>query len=95
MKVKFWNLINWIFGTAVFVDGLLNLFRGNDFGFGVFLILLSFIYFPPTNTLLNNFLKKKLNFSIHYIVKIMLALFIIWVTLAVGAIAEGYYPEIF
>jgi hypothetical protein len=30
------------------------------------------------------------NCSIHYSLKIALALFIIWVTLAVGAIAEGY-----
>lgn len=93
-KLNFWNIVNWLFGIVVFIDGLLNLFRGNDFGFGVFLILLSLIYFPPTNIFLNNFLKKKFNFSIHYMVKIILGIFIIWVTLAVGALAEGYYPEI-
>lgn len=89
-KMKFWNVISLIFGVIVFIDGLLNLFRGNDFGFGVFLILLSFIYFPPVNI----FIKKRFNFSIPFILKILLGIFIIWVTLAVGALAEGYYPEI-
>ncbi len=89
-KLIIWNIISWVFGIVVLTDGILNLFRGNDFGFGVFLILLSFIYFPPANT----FLKKSFNFSIPYIVKILMGIFIIWVTLAVGALAEGYYPEI-
>jgi len=93
-KKFFWNLVNCFFGIVVFLVGLLNLLRGNDFGFGIFLFLLSFIYFPPTNRFLNTFLKKRFDFSIHYIIKIILGIFIIWVTLAVGAIAEGYYPEI-
>ena len=90
-KLNFWNMISMIFGIAVFVNGLLNLFWGNDFGLGVAFILLSFIYFPPTNS----FLKKRFDFSISYIVKIVLGILIIWVTLAVGALAEGYYPTIF
>ncbi|MFW6015157.1 MAG: hypothetical protein ACOCRK_01820 [bacterium] len=90
-RLSFQNVISWIFGIAIFVDGLLNLFRGNDFSFGIFLIILSFIYFPPANTLI----KKRFNFTIPVLAKILLAIFIIWVTLAVGAIAEGYYPELF
>lgn len=90
-KINFWNIINWIFGIAVFADGVLNLFWGNDFGLGVAFVFLSFIYFPPTNT----FLKKKFDFSISYIVKIVLGIIVIWITLAVGALAEGYYPAIF
>ncbi|NLP57685.1 hypothetical protein [Lutibacter sp. B1] len=73
-------------GLLFFLTGLLNLFYGNDFGLGVFFIFLSFIYLLP----INKFLKNKFGFSIHYSLKIVLALFIIWVTLAVGAIAEGY-----
>jgi len=38
--------------------------------------------------------KKRFNFTISYIAKILLGIFIIWVTLAVGALAGGYYPEI-
>ena len=93
-KSNFLDLINWIFGIIVLADGLLNLFRGNDFGFGIFLIFLSLIYFPPTNIFLNNLLEKRFNFSIHHLLKIALGIFIIWATLAVGAVAEGFYPEI-
>jgi len=76
----------WVFGILVVVDGLLNLFWGNDFGFGVFILLLSSIYFPPVNTLLRN----RFGISIPYLVKIGIGLFLIWATLAVGALAEGY-----
>ena len=40
------NLISWPFGIAVFAIGVLNVFWGNDFGFGVFIILLSLVYVP-------------------------------------------------
>ena len=46
------NSISWLCGVAVFAIGLINTFWGNDPGFGVFLILLSFVYFPPVNALL-------------------------------------------
>ena len=91
---SFWIILNWIFGIIVFTDGLLNLFRGNDFGFGLFLIVLSLFYFPPTYNIFNQYLNEKFNVSIHSILKVSLGLFIIWATLAVGALAEGYYPEI-
>ncbi|HKL12786.1 MAG TPA: hypothetical protein VJ907_04195 [Halanaerobiales bacterium] len=93
-KFNIWFIVNWLFGILVFIDGLLNLFRGNDFGFGVFLITLSLIYFPFTNGYINSLVNKKFNFSINYLIKLVLGIFIIWATLAVGALAEGYYPEI-
>jgi|SRR6056297_2059862 len=91
-KFNFWFFVNWLFGILVFIDGLLNLFRGNDFGFGVFLIILSLVYFPFTNNYINSFFKKKFNLTVNYLFKIALGIFIIWATLAVGALAEGYYP---
>lgn len=73
-------MISWLFGATVFAIGLVNTLWGNDPGFGVFLLLLSFVYFPPINTLI----KKRTGFSIPRIVKIALGLFIIWASLGVG-----------
>lgn len=78
------NIISWLFGIAVFATGVINTFWGNDPGFGVFLVLLSFVYFPP----LNDILKKKLGFSIPLIVKIILGIFIIWASLGVGELFD-------
>lgn len=75
-----WNLFGWLFGTLVVAIGLLNIFWGNDPEFGVFLLLLSFVYFPPLNAIL----KKRTGFSIPGIVKIGLGIFIVWASLGVG-----------
>jgi uncharacterized membrane protein HdeD (DUF308 family) len=45
------NLLSWIFGIVFFTIGVLNIFWGKDPGFGAFLVLLSFIYFPPVNAI--------------------------------------------
>ena len=60
------------------------MFWGNDPGFGVFLLLLSFVYFPPANTIL----KERTGFSIPRIVKIVLGIFIIWASLGVGELFD-------
>lgn len=75
-----WNVFSWLFGITVFAIGILNLFWGNDPWFGVFLLLLAFVYFPPVNALL----RKMTSFSIPGIVKIILGIFIIWAALGVG-----------
>jgi len=93
-KFNFWFFVNWLFGILVFIDGALNLFQGNDFDSVVFLIILSLLYFPFTNRYINILVNKKFNFSINYLIKLVLGIFIIWATLAVGTLAEGYYPEI-
>ena len=82
----FWNTVSWIFGILVFADGILNLFWGNDHSLGVAFILLSLLYFPPVD----RFIKKQLGAGIPVLPKIVLAVAIIWVTGAVGALAEGY-----
>ena len=76
------NIISWIFGIIFFAIGVINTFWGNDAGFGVFIILLSFVYFLP----LNDILKKMIGFSIPRmgIVKILLGIFIFWAALGVG-----------
>ncbi|TBW28290.1 hypothetical protein [Gramella sp. KN1008] len=89
-NLKLSIIVGWLFGVFVLVVGIMNLLRGNDPGLGVTYVVLSVIYFPPVNRIL----KDLFGFSISYYLKAALAILIIWVTLAVGAIAEGYYPEI-
>ena len=83
-KLNVLNIISWLFGAAVFAIGLVNTFWGNDTGFGIFLLLLSFVYFPPINILI----KERTGFSIPRIVKIGLGLFIIWASLGVGELFD-------
>jgi len=80
------NIISWIFGIAFFAIGVVNTFWGNDPGFGVFILLLSFVYFLPVNAIL----KKTTGFSIPRIgiLKILLGIFIIWVMLGVGELFD-------
>lgn len=79
-KSNLWNTTSWIFGITVSATAVLNMFWGNDPGFGVFLLLLSFVYFPPVNTVF----KKRTGFSIPTLLKIILSIFIIWAVLGVG-----------
>ncbi len=83
-KSNVWNIISWLFGIAVFAVGIINIFWGNDPGFGAFILLLSFVYFPPVNALI----KVKTGFSIHSIVKIILGIFIVWASLGVGELFD-------
>ena len=80
------NIISWIFGIVFFAIGVVNTFWGNDPGFGVFILLLSFIYFLPVNDIL----KKMTGFSIPGmgIIKILLGIFILWAALGVGELFD-------
>ncbi|MTI41833.1 hypothetical protein [Fulvivirga lutimaris] len=89
-SLKFENVVSALFGTYIFTHGILNMLRGNDFEFGIALIIASLIFFSPIDALT----RKWSGINIHYIFKIILALILAWVTLAVGAVNEGYYPEI-
>ena len=80
------KIIGWIFGIAFLAIGIINTFWGNDPGFGVFIILLSFVYFLPVDVIV-----KKINdFSIPGIgiVKIILGIFILWAALGVGELFD-------
>lgn len=83
-KSIFWNIVSWIFGLIFFVIGLVNTFWGNDRGFGIFIILLSVIYFLPANPIL----RKRIGFSVPAVVKIILGLFILWAALGVGELFD-------
>ena len=85
-KLNVWNIFNWIFGIAVFAIGIVNTFWGNDPVFGVFILLLSLVYFLPVNAIL----KKLTGFSIPKmgIVKIILGILILWASLGVGELFD-------
>lgn len=74
------GLASWLFGIVVLAIGIVNTFWGNDPGFGVFIALLAFVYFPPVNTLV----KKITGFNISLLIKIVLGVFILWASLGVG-----------
>lgn len=80
------NIISWIFGVLFFAIGVVNTFWGNDRGFGIFIILLSFVYFLPVNDIL----KKLTGFEIPGIgaAKILLGIFILWAALGVGELFD-------
>ena len=80
------DIISWLFGIVVVAIGMVNLFWGNDPGFGVFLLLLSLVYFLPVNAIL----RKLTGFTIPKlgIVKIVLGIFILWASLGVGELFD-------
>ena len=82
------TIISWIFAIAVFAAGVVNTFWGNDAEFGVFILLLSFVYFPPTSAILDAIFKRVTGFSIPKIGTIVLGIFIVWATLGVGELFD-------
>lgn len=83
-KSIFLNAISVIFGITVLAIGLVNTFWGNDPGFGIFLLFLAFVYFPSVNVVIKNLL----GFTIPWIVKILLGIFILWAALGVGELFD-------
>lgn len=79
------KLISWIFVVIFFVLGVLNIVLVHPVP-GIFYILLSVFYLPRLNTIL----KKKFDFSIPFVAKIIFGLIILWGTLAVGDLAEMF-----
>lgn len=80
------NIISWLFGIVFFAIGVVNTFWGNDTGFGVFIILLSLVYFLPINDILkkiNELLTPRMG-----VVKILLGFFILWAALGVGELFD-------
>ena len=78
------NFISWLFGLLFLAIGVVNTFWGNDMGFGIFIILLSLVFFPPLNALF----QAKTGFRIPRIVKILLGIFILWASLGVGELFD-------
>ena len=80
----FYLIMGWFFGIVFLSIGLINTFWGNDAGYGVFIILLSFVFYPPVNSIL----KERLGFAIPFLLKIVIGLFIIWSAVGVGELFD-------
>ncbi|WP_299820304.1 hypothetical protein [uncultured Pontibacter sp.] len=80
------TIISWLFGTLFFAIGVVNTFWGGDTGFGIFIILLSLVYFLPVNAII----KRTAGFSIPkmWLLKILLGMFIIWAAMGVGELFD-------
>ncbi len=80
------KVISWLFGTLVLAAGIINTFWGQPTGFGIFLLLLSLVYFLPVNTIFKSITGYRIP-GIRWL-KILLALFITWAVLGVGDLFE-------
>ena len=78
------NLISWLFAIVFFAIGFVNTFWGNDAGFGIFIILLSLAYVPPLNAMF----RQKTGLAVPAVLKVLLAIFIIWAALGVGELFD-------
>ena len=74
------NTISSLFALLVLGIGIVNTFWGNDPGFGVFIILLSLVFFPPVSAIF----KEKTGVPIPWYLKVLLGIFILWAALGVG-----------
>lgn len=83
-KSNIGNVIGWLFGLLAFAIGIVNTFWGNDPGFGIFILLLSLLYFPP----LNKSVKKKTGLAVPSWLKIVIGVFILWAALGVGELFD-------
>lgn len=78
------KIISWLFGILVFAIGLLNTFWGNDPGYGIALLLLSLVYFPPVT----DFFTLKTGIKVPVWAKIVLGLLILWTALGVAELFD-------
>ena len=77
-------IISWMFGILFLAIGLLNIFWGNDPGYGIAVSLLSLIYFPPVI----HFLKNVVGLSIPFMVHVILGVLIMWTALGVAELFD-------
>ncbi len=83
-KTLTFSILGWLVGALFLAIGLVNTFWGNDPFFGIFIMLASLVYFPPSISLFSNITRL----SIPLFVKILLALFILWAALGVGELFD-------
>jgi hypothetical protein len=75
--------MQWDICRSFFAIGLLNVFLVHPVP-GIIYLLLSFLYFPPANSIL----RKRFGFSIPLVVKIILGIVIIMFTLGVSDLGD-------
>ena len=79
-----YRLVSLAFGVIAFLIGTINIFWGNDPGFGIFIAMLSLLYIPRINV----YIKGKTGRTIPGVIKFFLALFILWAALGVGELFD-------
>lgn len=77
------NIISLLFGLALLVVGVLNLFLVHPVP-GAAYLLLSFVFFPRTN----GFLRERYGWQIPLLIKIILAIIIVMFTLGVSDLGD-------
>ena len=78
------TIISWLVGIVFLAIGLLNMFWGNDPGYGIAVALLSLVYFPPVI----NFLKNVVGLPISFTVHVILGVLIMWTALGVAELID-------
>ena len=78
------SILSLAFGILFTCIGSVNLLWGNDPFFGVFLIGLSLIYYPP----IQRWIESKTGYPIPGFSKIVLGAFILWASLGVGELFD-------
>lgn len=79
------DFFSWLFVILFLIIGLLNYQYIHPIP-GTFYVLVAILFIPP----LNNYFKEKVGIAIPFIFKLIVALLILWATLAVGDLAELY-----
>ncbi|MCC2546512.1 hypothetical protein LJY25_08660 [Hymenobacter sp. BT175] len=83
LKASLAPLVNWVCGLIVFAVGVLNMMLVHPVP-AVGYMLVSLVYFPPTN----NLLREKTGLSIPLIVKIGLGVILVMFTLGVSDLGD-------
>lgn len=84
MKQGITHLMNWLFAVLFSAIGLVNCFVGNDPEFGIFILLLSLLFYPPLRLVF----QQKIGWTIPSFVLIVLGLFVLWSSLGVGELLD-------
>ena len=82
-EVRTLHIIGWLFGMSVFAIGVLNLVLVHPVP-GVVYLLLSMVYIPPANAIF----KKRFDFSIPFVLKILIGIVIVMFTLGVSDLGD-------
>jgi hypothetical protein len=77
------NIVSWLLGLVVLAIGVSNLLLVHPVP-GVVFILLSFLFFPPVNAVL----QQRAGITIPIAAKIILGIIIIWFTLGVSDLGD-------
>lgn len=80
----FTAIFSWLIGLVFSAIGVVNLFWGNDPGFGAFIILLSLAFYPPVSA----WFTQRTRFALPWWLKGVVALFILWSSLGVGELFD-------